>query len=84
MVRRRGSVRSSCQFSKLFAKCGTWQYGTGTVPGISGSVDLDAVYKDYEGMIRDIGLNHLSNEPLTIFKDDIISILEHIREVFGI
>ena len=54
------------------------------MPGISGSVDLDAVYKDYEGMIRDIGLNHLSNEPLTIFKDDIISILEHIREVFGI
>lgn len=37
---------------------GIWQYSsTGSVPGISGNVDLDIVYKDYPQIIKNAGLN---------------------------
>ncbi len=40
--------------------CGIWQYtSTGSVPGISGNVDLDLAYVDYPSVIRRAGLNHL-------------------------
>lgn len=38
-----------------------WQYSSkGTVPGISGPVDLDFSYKDYPSIIRKAGLNGLA------------------------
>lgn len=41
--------------------CGMWQYTSqGSVPGISGSVDLDLSYVDYPSVIRSAGLNHLT------------------------
>src|SRR5699024_1839205 len=41
--------------------CGMWQYSSqGSVPGISGSVDLDISYVDYPAVIRKAGLNHLT------------------------
>lgn len=41
--------------------CGMWQYtNEGSVPGIGGDVDLDICYIDYPGIIRNAGLNHLS------------------------
>lgn len=41
--------------------CGIWQYSsTGSVPGISGNVDLDLGYIDYPSVIKKAGLNHLS------------------------
>lgn len=41
--------------------CGIWQYTSqGSVPGISGSVDLDISYVDYPAVIRKAGLNHLT------------------------
>ena len=41
--------------------CGMWQYTSqGSVPGISGSVDLDLSYVDYPSVIRRAGLNHLT------------------------
>lgn len=41
--------------------CGMWQYtSTGSVPGISGNVDLDLAYMDYPAVIKKAGLNHLS------------------------
>lgn len=37
---------------------GIWQYSsTGSVPGISGNVDLDIMYKDYPKIIKNAGLN---------------------------
>lgn len=40
---------------------GMWQYtGTGRLPGISTSVDLDLAYKNYPAIIRKAGLNHLA------------------------
>lgn len=32
-------------------KCGIWQFGGSTVPGISGSVDTNKAYKDYASII---------------------------------
>lgn len=41
--------------------CGIWQYtSTGSVPGITGNVDLDLGYTDYPSVIKKAGLNHLS------------------------
>ena len=41
--------------------CGMWQYTSqGSVPGISGNVDLDLSYVDYPSVIRSAGLNHLT------------------------
>lgn len=43
--------------------CGMWQYtNEGSVPGISGNVDLDQAYIDYPAVIRAAGLNHLSGK----------------------
>lgn len=37
-------------------ECGIWQYSsTGSVPGISGNVDLNAAYKDYPALIAKLG-----------------------------
>lgn len=42
--------------------CGIWQYSSrGSIPGISGNVDLDLGYIDYPSVIRNAGLNHLSD-----------------------
>lgn len=44
--------------------CGIWQYSSsGSVPGISGNVDLDLGYVDYPSVIKKAGLNHLSGAP---------------------
>lgn len=41
-------------------KCGMWQFtDQGSVPGISGNVDLDTSFVDYPSVIRKAGLNHL-------------------------
>ena len=43
--------------------CGIWQYtSTGSIPGISGNVDLDIGYVDYPAVIKAAGLNHLSRK----------------------
>ena len=40
--------------------CGIWQFtDQGSVPGISGNVDLDTGFIDYPAVIRKAGLNHL-------------------------
>lgn len=40
--------------------CGMWQFtDKGSVPGISGNVDLDTSFVDYPSVIRQAGLNHL-------------------------
>lgn len=44
--------------------CGIWQYSNqGSIPGISGNVDLDEGFIDYPSVIRDAGLNHLGEPP---------------------
>lgn len=44
--------------------CGIWQYtNTGSVPGISGNVDLDLSFTDYATIIREGGYNHLNDTP---------------------
>lgn len=43
---------------------GLWQYSwKGSIPGISGDVDLDYAYKDYPIIIRNAGLNGLGVQP---------------------
>lgn len=40
--------------------CGIWQYSSqGSIPGISGNVDLDEGFIDYPAVIKEAGLNHL-------------------------
>ena len=42
-------------------ECGIWQYTSkGSVPGISGNVDMDYAYKDYPAIIKAAGLNNLT------------------------
>lgn len=44
---------------------GIWQYtSTGSIPGITGNVDLDTGYVDYASVIRKAGLNHLGSKPV--------------------
>ena len=39
-------------------ECGIWQYTSkGSVPGISGNVDMNYAYKDYPAIIKKAGLN---------------------------
>lgn len=46
--------------------CGIWQYtNTGSVPGITGNVDLDLSFDDYAAIIREGGFNHLNDTPVT-------------------
>ncbi len=40
-------------------KCGIWQWGGSTVPGIAGEVDSNEAYNDYASIIRNAGLNRL-------------------------
>jgi len=48
---------SKCTYKGSY---GIWQHSdTGSVPGISGAVDLDISYVDYAGIIQRAGLNHL-------------------------
>lgn len=43
---------------------GLWQYSwEGSIPGISGDVDLDYAYKDYPAIIRNAGLNGMRVQP---------------------
>lgn len=43
--------------------CGMWQYSaSGSVPGISGGVDMDVSYIDYPSVIRKAGLNGLKSD----------------------
>ena len=42
-------------------KCGIWQWGGSTVPGITGNVDTNEAYKDYPALLREIGCNHLAS-----------------------
>ena len=43
--------------------CGIWQYSSdGRVTGINGKVDMDVAYKDYPTIIRNAGLNGLSEK----------------------
>lgn len=44
-------------------KCGIWQWGGSTVPGIAGNVDTNEAYRDYAALIRGAGLNHLADNP---------------------
>ena len=38
-----------------------WQYsGSGSIPGVTGAIDLDVSYKDYPTIIREGGNNHLT------------------------
>ena len=44
--------------------CGIWQYSNnGSIPGISGAVDLDLGFENYPVIIRNAGLNHLDGKP---------------------
>lgn len=44
--------------------CGIWQStNQGSVPGITGNVDLDTGFIDYPAIIRQAGLNYLGNTP---------------------
>lgn len=44
--------------------CGIWQYSsTGTIPGISGNVDLDLAYVNYPAVIKKAGLNQPADRP---------------------
>lgn len=44
-------------------KCGIWQYGSdGSVPGMSGRIDMDLAYIDYPAVMKDKGLNILTDE----------------------
>ena len=41
-------------------EAGIWQYsGSGTIPGVTGLIDLDVAYRDYPKLIREGGYNHL-------------------------
>lgn len=47
------------------ATYGMWQYtSSGAVPGISGRVDLNHVYKDYPSIIKSQGLNGFEAQPV--------------------
>ena len=44
--------------------CQMWQFTSqGEIAGISGDVDLDYVFVDYPSIIKNAGLNHLSQKP---------------------
>lgn len=51
--------------------CGIWQWGSSSVPGISGKVDTDEAYRDYATYLRQHGFNHLvPNKPVEIPKEE--------------
>lgn len=52
--------------SKPPRECAMWQYtSTGKVNGISGNVDVNAVYVDFRAIIAKAGLNNLQNDSST-------------------
>lgn len=74
-------------------KFGMWQYtSAGKVAGINGNVDISNVYKDYQTIIKNAGLNNLTDAPqqdscaelIKAFSaklDEIEKIIDEIREM---
>lgn len=63
-------ARYTTNASLLYSGAHLWQYdNSGTVPGISGSVDMDLALLDYPTVIRNAGLNHLTDEAPTFEVD---------------
>jgi GH25 family lysozyme M1 (1,4-beta-N-acetylmuramidase) len=44
--------------------CVMWQWGGSAVPGITGNVDTNAVYKNLKKLIADAGFNRLQQKPV--------------------
>ena len=75
-------------------KCGIWQYtSTGTVAGISGSVDLNISYNDYKVLIKDLGLNKQTVEETELdkvkaerdlYKKKLLEIGDLVNKTFGL
>ena len=48
--------------NKPYNSCGIWQYSScGKIDGISGNVNMDISYKNYSEIIKNKGLNGISN-----------------------
>lgn len=74
-------------------KFGMWQYtSAGKLAGINGNVDISNVYKDYETIIKNAGLNNLTEAPqqnsgaelIKTFSaklDEIEKIIDELREM---
>ena len=76
---------------------GLWQYSwTGSLPGISGDVDLDYAYIDYPSIIKNAGLNGFAKNTTTATdkpnedtekdtnnNDTLKQILQHIASIDG-
>lgn len=70
---------------------GLWQYSwKGSVPGISGDVDLDYAYQDYPAIMAKAGLNGISGDAATVSQNDptdrensdtLEKILEHVARI---
>ncbi len=59
-------VRTSVQNPDWNGRCVMWQYSwEGSVPGISGNVDMNKLYKDYSGIIN--GSNNSGQETVAKF-----------------
>lgn len=80
------------QQSDYSGNYGLWQYSwTGSMPGISGDVDLDYAYKDYPGIIKSARLNGLrdtteskesdSSKNTDESSDTLEKILEHVANI---
>ena len=64
-------LNSGTDSSDRSSRCNIWQYSSsGTVPGISGNVDMNVSYVDYPTMIKSKGLNGFdgSDTPPTVDK----------------
>ena len=53
-------LSASPDLSKSPRTCDIWQWGLSSVPGITGKVDTSESYKDFPKLIREAGLNHLT------------------------
>ena len=66
-------------------KYGLWQYSwTGSIPGISGDVDLDYAYKNYPQIIKASGLNGFANNQdndKISSSDTLEQILKHVASI---
>ncbi len=60
-------VRTSVQNPDWNGRCVMWQYSwEGSIPGIAGNVDMNKLYKDYNGIIH--GSNNAGQEAVAKFK----------------
>lgn len=72
---RFGLWLASYPVAKVFDKskpprnCSIWQWGTSTVPGITGKVDTNEVYHDFKTIITNAGLNNLKPKPVNPEED---------------